>query len=697
MLFFIPTKNISAQENNTIDLKKAIEISKNLFDIPDKGYNFNSSYNEYDGKKSWYLSWNSKDGKNTISVTIDANTGEVLNYYSWEYSDKPQSSIPKYSKEEAKKVAIEFANKVAPEKFKQTKEMDYPYPYYYKDNIYSPTYNFRFVRIVNDIPYQDHSITINVDKNTLKVTYYSIGWDDKIFPEPKNVISKDEAMKIFKDKIGLQLMYYLIPSSPNKNPQAVLVYSLKNYYPIDAITGELITSNGYVVPYYGPMGGMGSKQMMDSKPLSPEEQKAIDENSKFITKEKAIEILKSSLPFTIDEKYKLTSANLFSGYPVGTNATWNLSWYYNEGNKYNYISASVDAVTGELKSFYRGGTDYDNPQNKEPKYKKEQLKEIAEQYLKKIIPDKFKEMEYQDIPDNQESVPPYYSFNYIRKVDNIYYPFDSIYISLSTYTGEITSYNLNWVPLEIKKEEKILSIDDAYKALFNNANLNLNYITKYTYIPNKTPISEVKLAYVLENLNGMIDARTGELLDYEGKPVLKNKNAAFKDIAGHWAEKDINLLVQYNIIEVTEDKFKPEENITQRDFIKILLNSITPYSPPIIYYESQQTNDDELYNIAISKGIIKENEKNPNAFVTREDAAKFIVRSLNLGYIADISDIYNINFKDANKINPSLKGYIAIVSGLKLMTGYDGYFNPQGYIKRGETASLIVKYLRLEK
>lgn len=147
----IPSNMAQAQADTKISLKQAIEIAKQKLGISDSGYDFNSNYYEYGNKKSWNLNWNSSS-KGNISVTIDADTGEITNYYSWSPIAQEQPRIPKYTQDEAKKVAIEFLQKVAPEKFKETKEQINNNNYGYNE-YYSNDYNFTFERIVNDIPF----------------------------------------------------------------------------------------------------------------------------------------------------------------------------------------------------------------------------------------------------------------------------------------------------------------------------------------------------------------------------------------------------------------------------------------------------------------------------------------------------------------------------------------------------------------
>lgn len=694
---------VLAQTNSKIELKQAIEIAKEKLNLPTDGYSFSSNYYEGDGNKTWYLTWISSTN-GSITVNVNADTGEITGYSFYKPDNSSNSVIPKYSRDDAKKVAVDFLNKVIPEKFKETKEQESDDYLGLSPKIaYSNAYSFNFAQVVNGITFGGNHITIEVNKNTLEVQSYYLTWNDNYnFPDPKLAISKDKAIEIYKNNNSLRLQYNVVYKDVYGNndpkPQAILVYTLVNNQPIDAISGTVLPQN-----YYGPMiggtGGMSTKSADSQSVLSPEEQKAVDDISKYISKDKAIQIVKEKLPFTIGSQYNLTSSNLFKNSSNSDSAIWDFGWSYSDGNSYNYITASVDATTGELMTFTRNDSSENNVQGKTPKYTKDQLKGIAEEYLTKIQPDKFKQMEYQDVPTSPYDKSPYMSFNYVYMANGIQCPFDSIYIGVNKYTGDIVSYNYSWINLNLPDSKNLISLDNAYDTLFKNSDLQLTYIIYYA--PDKvydTPPQDVKLVYQLNNFNGLIDAKTGDYVDFSGNPIEKDKSNQFTDIAGNWAEKDILLLLQYGIVDGKDGKYMPNDYILQKDFIKMLVKSSQPNSIIIPLSSNDDENYENYYNVAINNKIITESEKKPDSKVTRQEAAKFIVRSLGLKYIADINDIYTLDFlKDANSVDSSLKGYVAIAYGLNLMKGNNGYFNPNGDLTRAEAASILVRYLKIEK
>jgi hypothetical protein len=694
------TGPVIAAENDNLDLKEALEIAKTAFNFNTENLDFSSSYSETKyGRKLWYLNWNSSNGSgSSMNVTVDAATGEIINMYQWDNTQRTLSKIPKYSREEALKAAKEMANKLHPDKFKQTELMDE-----YQNNIYryynSDSYNFSFIRKVNGIDFQDNTIQIQVDKDTLKVRSFSLDWDTVIpIPDSKKAISTAEAKKIYEEKLGLELAYQMIYPNNSSDPKLILVYNQKNAnYRIDAITGEIMTQ-----PYYGIMEKSamgGSDAAAGNSAPTPQEQKVIDDSGKYISKEKAIELLKKYL--TIDSKYKMDNSSLYGGYK-NENATWSFSWSYNdkENNTYSYIYGTVDAVTGEVKNFNISSSENEYKDGRTQKYTKEQCREIAEKFLKNIQPDRFSTSEYREqnyeIYSDPKNIPSY-NMNYIRKENGISVPFNNISVTVSTYTGEITGFYMNWQNLSFPDAAGVISLEDAYKALYAKHDLVLKYIRIYNY-DRYNESTVIKLAYMPDDYYGMIDAKTGQFIDSNGNPIKESNKVSFTDIAGHKYENDIKLLVELGIIDSTEDKFNPDTKITQKEFVKLLMKATQPdYYYPIPYGTTDTSEYDKYYENAINQNILAKKDKNPEALVTKMEASKMTVKALGVGFVADLGSIFNLDLKDAAGITAENKGYAAISSALGIVDTTNGSFEPDTELTKAETAGILINYLKVDK
>lgn len=93
-------------------------------------------------------------------------------------------------------------------------------------------------------------------------------------------------------------------------------------------------------------------------------------------------------------------------------------------------------------------------------------------------------------------------------------------------------------------------------------------------------------------------------------------------------------------------------------------------------------------------GYIKEEEKNPEKPITKEEAVKYIIRVMRLDKVAELEDIYKDIFLDSNDISKGLKGYINLAYGLKIIIGDgSGYIRPKYELKREDAANIIFNYI----
>ena len=695
-VFQIPG-GVLADEKPQITLKQAIEIAKTALSLNTEGFEFNSSYIEnQNGLNLWSLSWNNtKTNNENINVSVNSKNGEIISIGWYAPYEQPKSRIPKHTKAEALKAAESWATKLQGEKFKFTKlkvNQNQNQDYYSR---YSDVYSFEFVRVQDGLEVTPNTILVQLDKNSLNIRNFYMVWDTQILPVKTNAISLEKAKEIFKTKLGLELTYSFIYENPKNAPKAILAYTLKNgNSPIDAISGDILNNNNRV--YYDmAMGGNAKEASATAVPITPEEQTVVDDNSKYITKEAAEQVFKQYIK--LDENMKLERANLYPGYQK-VNATWNLEWKFAsaDGKSVKYINAQIDAVTKEFKSLY---TNYSNEDNEKGKtaITKEQANKLAAEFLSKVQPDKSKKTQLKESTDMYGiKMPSYqndYNFNYIRVENGIPCPSNALSVTVNEYTGEIISYNTNWLDISFPAKDKAITIDKAYETLYSNVKFGLEYTYHYPNL-NDYDKKEIRLAYVLENINIMMDASNGKMLNYDGTPIKSTEKLAYSDLKGNKAEEAINTLIDMGILVPESTTFAPDSSMLQKDLIKLLVSSLQDYYPmPLAKTENQY---DNYYSEAIRRKLINANEKNPEAIMTSQDIAKMIVRAMNFGVVAEKVNMFSATFKDASKITIAYKGYIVIAAELKILPVVDGYVNPLKKLTRGDAAEIIVNYLKCE-
>lgn len=665
-------------------LEEAIIKTKKLFNISDEYDKFTSSINSYDEKVSFYLNWQDSAGNlDNVNVNIDID-GNIISFNSYPSIYKePSSKLPNYTKDEAQKFAMEFIAKIDPTIVKEIQLIPENYPVTSMDT----QYNFNYNRYVNDIQFPQNTVNISVDKYSGKVMNYYSNWDKKIqFPSPSKIISLDKGKEAFKKEIGLKPMYkmnnfYYRPIMVNgENGDYYLAYSIfEQNKGIDAFTGKKIDIN-YYGPYYGDAKEMSADSMAGG--LTPEERESVDKLVGLLdektAEKKSKEILK------IDDNYKLVNKNLNSNYKNPGEYIWNMSFQKElSKDKYQYVSIGIEAKTGELLNFYRM---VDYGQDAKSTINRVKALEIAEEYIKKVQPDKVSQvelMEDQYAEDDQIS----YYFQFVRKTDNIYVENDRIYLGVDGVSGEVNSYGLDWYKGNLPLKDKLISIDKAYEVLWGEIGLDLMYIKTYDYTNPEKQKEEIKLVYSLNPRKpAIISGTTGELLDYSGQPYKEIKPISYNDIDKSYAKDKIQTLAEYGI-GFKEAEFKPKDRIEQKDFVYLLWRSMNQY-------RTDDVTGDSIYKEFISMGYMKESEKNPNKIVTKEEGIKYIIKVMKLDKVAEIEGIYKDIFKDEKDISQGLKGYINIAYGLNIVSG-DGTGNikPKYELKREDAAKMIYIYL----
>ena len=145
-------------------------------------------------------------------------------------------------------------------------------------------------------------------------------------------------------------------------------------------------------------------------------------------------------------------------------------------------------------------------------------------------------------------------------------------------------------------------------------------------------------------------------------------------ISHPWAEEELNYLINAKILDIKNKKdFNADASISKGEALKIVMNSLT-YFYAGGYYGGRENLHQTFDNIdpkhplyqpierAVEMGIIKPTTKNfdVDSQVTREELAAWYIRVLGLEQAAKHSDIYKLDFADANKVKKEYTGYVAL-------------------------------------
>jgi hypothetical protein len=693
----------STATSTDMGLENAIKSVKERIDIPKEFTKFSYDISNYGNQNSWRLTWSEEKANNNISVTIDENN--MIRYYS-AYNDSTSydKKIPKYSEEQGLQIAEKFINKLDSkllQQFKRVKATDY--------NSFDNNYNYNYIRQINGIVYSEDSIRVNVNKYTGEINNYNCDYNkDVSFEDSSKIISLDQAKKAFIDKLGLYLVYK-VKTDENDKKTTYLAYVPKySFKYIDAVTGnvETDTNSGRFTAFntsedsLKKFGGMAAGEKVA---LTPGELEAVKGMSDIISKEDIDKKMRAVAVLNIDSAFKLTDAYLNKGWRSNGDFIWNLNYsklINKDTNESLEVSVSADARTGEIQNFWSTSS-YDK--DAKPIKTKEEAKAICDDVLKTLLPTKYAKLKYNDLNNDtglvDSKTQSRFTFNYVRVENGIECPSESVNIAFDNLSGKVSSFDCSWTKdLVFVDPKPAITLEKAYDVLFSKIGYGIQYIndkiddndTSDKKIVPQTKSNKAVLGYFVSNDKpAVISAATGDILTQSGDLYKSNGISDYTDIKGLKAENQIKILTQMSI-KYKESELKPQAEVLQKDYFMLLLKLNDSYNFDSL---SDDKALEQMYIFLVRQGIITKNEQAPNSTMNREQAAKYFVRFLGMGKVAEIKGIYKTDFKDANKITPDLMGYVCIASGFKAINGSNGTFNPKGKFTRLDALLGIYSYL----
>jgi len=209
------------------------------------------SYAEKD-KYLWEIGFDGAYG------SVNAKTGELLSFYL--YTENSRKGLSSLSEAKAREKAESFLNKIAPEKFAQSRFYESPDFVIYRTAPGDVTeYRFNYYRQVNGIDFVDNGFSITVNRNSGMIVQYNCNWYDSAeFPAVDGVITEESAFDYIDDAAGFSLMYKKV-----NDGDTALVYDFANdriSFLIDPFTGAKLGHDGKPykdgsVPEYSDIGG----------------------------------------------------------------------------------------------------------------------------------------------------------------------------------------------------------------------------------------------------------------------------------------------------------------------------------------------------------------------------------------------------------------------------------------------------------
>ena len=179
--------------------------------------------------------------------------------------------------------------------------------------------------------------------------------------------------------------------------------------------------------------------------------------------------------------------------------------------------------------------------------------------------------------------------------------------------------------------------------------------------------------------------------------ILQNP---FKDIDNVFSKEEILALYAAGITTgTTATTFSPNRNITRAQFAVMIARALNIQSAKATAFKDvkgqwYENEVQALAEVGIVTGV-NATTFNPNANITRQQAAAIILRMLEYkGYKVTV-DKNALTYKDANKVFDYAKQAVSELQALDIMTGSNGYLNPQSYLTRAQMAKILKRSLEL--
>ncbi|SNS04210.1 S-layer homology domain-containing protein [Anaerovirgula multivorans] len=567
-------------------------------------------------KKLWNLEFAGE--KANMHVTVDAETGEVINFNSWgnHLYGKPVAILSDAAKENA----VKFIQSLEPEKFKETEAVTVEAPsmilFQLKIDYYEPdNYHFLFVRKMKGEYFPNNYFKVQVSGTTGNIVQYEMRWDEAAYDNDKALISEEQARKIFEKEDRLQLKYVrLYNNNKDETTKAVLtpvyVYAPKESDKINAIDGRLYKMEDvyYQWPDYRPMYGTSMDREEAKEAMASGGGEVIPEKG-VISKEKAERIVIDTLGKELDLTGLKVQNSQYTNYYFGLEGKyWNIYWWDEENGK--YLHAGVDAESGDIISAsFSKSLEHEEPvaierislikqdvaaepiamevdeEELEGTYRKPEISnkdDIDETKIKSEILDKMRAI----FPHIKEGEIDFEAHSNIAEESQIYVvsprlidgiPYDENYLNV-TYqytTGEIVKFDYQWNKVEAQPASKVIDKKVIEKQFYDTVGfekylIQLKNQTAATKEGKNIPLKQLVPVYALKTFNfSFIDATSGKFLNHDGKEYVEESLiSGFKDVNNHPYEKEILLMDKMGVLKEDSQSFRPDESLARKDAMK---------------------------------------------------------------------------------------------------------------------------------
>lgn len=660
----------------------------------------------------WALNWEGEDKGLSVSATGE---GKVLSLNFWQTQttadgDKTGPAFPNLTRAQAREKAQALLDLVLTEGEEAVFDEDG-----YGDSLNVSSYAFHGAIHLSGLPSPlDFSVRVRAQDGM--VTSF---WRDDVsqyagqVPAPTTVTTAEKAGQQLKTTFRFKLEYVLPEKQEGEEKVAVLRYlpqSTHEFY-VDAATGELIdltelreklreTGRNMALGDMAADAAPEAEASMKStaRELTEAELAGVAKLEGVLTQEELDKAVRAWKQLSLD-KFELAGSNL-SVDREGEKVTAQLTYARNTETGIARRYVTLDARTGALESLW-GHDPYDKSQ---VKVDQKAAQRSAEAFLKDLWPDQFAKCELYDSYE-ADTISGAYGFTYAQKVNGYFFPANSLSVRISARDGSVMGFDRSFDDTVTFDDPKgIVSEAVAVDAWLATYPIELAYLrvpvaldllgeevmplrnAGYSYY------EALKPGYALgarEKWYYGVDAKSGQAV---GQERSEEQVMTYDDLSGHWAEKALAELAQYNV-GWFGGKALPDQALTQIDYVAFLASAEGyRYIPG---EGDDETAADDLYAYAYRRGILTTEERADDSVLTRSQAVKLLLDSLGYGRVARIPNIFRCDFADAGAIPAADMGYAALAQGLGVVSGdSEGNYAAARPATRCEGAVMLWQYMK---
>lgn len=642
----------------------AIQVARSLFatDLV-KGQPTVEYGPDYRGGTAWNISW---EGAEMIHVSVDGHDGQVLSVDRWRMGpDRP--STTRLTKEEAAAKAAQWLARLAPGA-QSSLVVAKPNPdYWYGADAYSFRYDWQAL----GYPVPGAGASLRLDPATGELASWYIDRPQGRLVLPPAILAESEARAAFM-KLPLSLRYmraYWADEAYYKerpaSPTMLLAYRPRQDAALTQ-SGTFIGPDGQplpdvTIPTFKQVPPPFMPYKPPAEPLSREASLAIAQALSGQNRE----------PDEVSV-YRWDDRLSF-------NFGW-IDWAVNPSeSESDELRVSVDAKRGLVEQVY-SGMDFRTGQ---PSITPAEAQQIAVDFLITYRPDLAGVLYYPAVGPERSGR--YFQVSFERQYEGITIDgYGGADLTVDGLTGRVISFfaneNKNEVELDLPKPEGVLPPGPLMAKLVEFAGLELGwvpvqpaegepYLQLVWHLARYTPVT-------------LIEAQTGIFRDMDGTDILKFRRPP-TDVAGHWAELEIESLFDRRIVTVEDGLFKPDQAMTWAE-ASAWLDRLN-YGGPRPFIEGETP----FGSTGIAVG-----EPNPATPITREAFVQQVVVALGYERIAGMPNEIWMGFHDKEQIEPGARNAVAVLNGLGVIRGTpEGYFLPKKSLTRAEAARILFQSL----